>query len=200
MLSSLRRHATYMREESLAERLGAGRSIIRQTFSRFAGVGLIEHVPRRGWLVHPLHEEDMKAYLVVREILELKALELAKGRLQTDELRELIAGTMRAGPHTATQLDNRLHEYVIERSGNRYIRNFFQQYTARYYTELFYHAAPETSVVSAMALQHRQILQAFVGGQWARAGKLLSVHIQAQGPILRKLLSRSVDERARRHH
>jgi len=198
MLWSLRRHAAYMREESLGEKLGAGRSIIRQTFSRFAAVGLIEHVPRRGWLVRPLSEKDMNAYLIVREILELKALGLAKHRLVTADLRELIAGTMGTGPRTASQLDNRLHEYVIQRSGNRYIRNFFRQYNARYYTELFYHAAPETSVVSTMALQHRRILQAFVSGAWTLARRLLSEHIRAQGPILTKLLSRGDDEDERR--
>jgi DNA-binding GntR family transcriptional regulator len=190
MLSSLRPRATYMREESLARKLGVGRSIIRQTFSRFAGVGIIEHVPRRGWLVPPLSPEDMNAYLVVREVLELKALALASGRLETAELRALIASNGRPGVRAAHQLDNRLHDYIIEKSGNRYLRLFFQQYNARYYTELFYHAAPETAVVGQMVEQHRGILEALVAGSLARARTLLSEHIRAQGPILITLLAR----------
>ena len=199
-LSSLRPHATYMREEVMARKLSAGRSIIRQAFNRFAGVGLIEHVPRRGWLVRPLSPQDMNAYLAVREVLELKALELARGRLELSDLKELIASNGRPGVRAASQLDNRLHDYVIEKSGNRYLRLFFQQYNARYYTELFYHAAPKTSVVGQMVQQHHGILQALVDSDWARARKLLSEHIRAQGPILMKLLARESAEYERNHH
>jgi DNA-binding GntR family transcriptional regulator len=189
-LASLSRRAVYLREESLARRLGVGRSIVRQALSRFAGAGLIEHVPRRGWLIHPLSEEDMGAYLVVRETLELKALELAKNRLDKADIQSLIRSNGRPGPRAATQLDNRLHEHVIERSGNTYIRRFFQQYVARYYTELFYHAAPETEVVGQMVRQHRQILQAVAARDWPKSRRLLSEHIRAQGPILLKLLKK----------
>ena len=188
--ASLSRHPVYLREELLARKLGVGRSIIRQAFSRFAGAGLIEHVPRRGWLIRPLNEEDMAAYLVVRETLELKALELAGARLERDDLERLIHANSPGGPRLAEQLDNRLHEYMIERAGNRYIRRFFQQYVARYYTQLFYHAAPETAVVGLMAQQHRSILRAMAARNWSRARALLSQHIRAQGPILMRLLEK----------
>ncbi len=189
-VASLSKRAAYLREESLARRLRVGRSIVRQALSRFAGAGLIEHVPRRGWLIHPLSQEDMEAYLVVRETLELKALDIARSRLRLADLRELIRANGPPGPRSAARLDNRLHEYVIEKSGNRYIRGFFQQYVARYYTELFYHAAPETAVVGQMVRQHRSILQALAARDWARGRKLLSDHIRAQGPILTGLLKR----------
>ena len=195
VLSSLRRHATYMREELLARKLSAGRSIIRQTFNRFAGVGLIQHVPRRGWLVQPLSPGDMNAYLVVREALELKALELARGRLEASDLRALIASNGRPGVRAASQLDNRLHDYVIEKSGNRYLRLLFQQYNARYYTELFYHAAPKTAVVGRMVQQHRQILQSLLAGNWAR-GALMS-RKRSTKSIIR--LMRRVSDRASSH-
>jgi DNA-binding GntR family transcriptional regulator len=189
-VASLSRRAAYLREESLARKLGVGRSIVRQALSRFAGAGLIEHVPRRGWLIHPLSEEDMAAYLVVRETLELKALELARHRLGKADIESLIRSNGRPGPRSPTQLDNRLHEYVIEKSGNTYIRRFFQQYVARFYTELFYHAAPKTEVVGQMVVQHRRILQAFLDHDWARARKQLSQHIRAQGPILSRLIEK----------
>ena len=40
-----------------------------------------------------------------------------------------------------SQLRDSLHRYLIDRSGNRYIRDFFNQYVSRYYTKLFYFAA-----------------------------------------------------------
>ena len=39
----------------------------------------------------------------------------------------------------------------IEMSGNRYIQNFFRQYTATYYTAVFDYATPESHVVASMA-------------------------------------------------
>ena len=155
MLESLSRQSIYLRESLLAEKYKVGRSIIRNIFSRFAGAGLLEHIPRRGWLVHPFREADMEAYLGVREVLELKALDLAQDNIERAEVEAILDGEMHA-------LNNALHRYLIEKSGNRYIRDFFRQYVARYYTKLFYYAAPETSVVDEMTAQHQVILEALL--------------------------------------
>ncbi len=190
MHASLRRRATYVREQALSRELGIGRSIIRRTFNRFVGAGLIEHVPRRGWLVHPVRQEDMDAYLEVRGTLELKALELSRFRLRKADLREMLEGDRSLARGARPVLDNRMHDYLIDKSGNLYIRQFFQQYIARYYTALFYYAAPETAVVDRMVLQHRRIIEALIARDWIRARRLLSEHIRAQGPVLMKLVER----------
>lgn len=186
-LASLQRRPLYLREERLARKLGVGRSIVRHALSRFSGARLIEHVPRRGWLVHPLSPDDMAAYLVVRETLELKALELARPHLRRDDLEDLLRASRRGVPRSGERLDNRLHDYMIARAGNPYIVGFFQQYLARFYTDLFYHAAPKTSVVEKMVRQHQAILRALIAKDWTRSRKLLSAHIRAQGPILTRL-------------
>jgi DNA-binding GntR family transcriptional regulator len=191
MRASLGQGSAYLREDSLSRKLGIGRSIIRQSLSRFAGAGLIDHIPRRGWFVHPLGIEDMHAYLLVRELLELKALRLARPNMDMAELRgirALAANTIAGGQ---SELDNSIHEYFIDKSGNRYIRQFFQQYVARYYTELFYYAAPETSIVEKMAHQHAAIIDALLARKWAQAEKLLSEHIRYQSMPLMKLLGQA---------
>jgi DNA-binding GntR family transcriptional regulator len=182
MHESLRKQAVYLREGFLAEKFGVGRSIIRQTFSRFAGAGLLEHIPRRGWLVHPFREQDIEAYLVVREVLELKALDLAKDRIRRDDVEGILDEELHA-------LNNALHHYLIEKSGNRYIRDFFTQYVSRCYTKLFYYAAPEAEVVIEMTGQHRRILEALLAEDWTCAAKVLSIHIRAQREVLKKLLT-----------
>ena len=189
MHESLRRQAVYLREYSLSVKYGIGRSVIRQVFSRFAGGGLLEHVPRRGWLVRPFREEDMEAYLVVREALELKALDLARDRLDKSDLESILARDVHA-------LNNALHRYLVEKSGNRYIRDFFSQYVARYYTKLFHYAAPEAAAIDEMTSQHQGILEALLAGAWPQARSLLSKHIRAQRTILKTLLidGRSIDQ------
>jgi DNA-binding GntR family transcriptional regulator len=81
------------------------------------------------------------------------------------------------------------HQYLFDKSGNRYIRDFFRQYVALYYTMLFDYAAPEAKVVSDMARQHRQILRALIRSDWRRARKALANHIRSQGAVLSRLPS-----------
>ena len=184
---SLRGEGDYLREEATAERYGVGRTAIRQAFLQLAGRGLIVHVPRCGWRVRTFDEADMAAYLEVREVLENKALSLARPHLIDADLRRILAGnaSRKGGP----RLDNSLHRYLVEKSGNDYLRDFFNRHGA-YYTSLLDFAAPETHVVAAMARQHRKILRALLAQDWPQARRELARHIRAQRPIVGDLLKR----------
>lgn len=189
MLTSLEPDAVYLREEAMAQKFNVGRSVIRAALSRLATPGLLEHVPRCGWLVTPVHEEKIQAYLQIREALELTALELAQPHMEDAELKHMLADNRVSKKNECPKMDNRLHSYWIAKSGNFYIQAFFEQYIARYYTLLFEHAAPETSVVSEMAGQHRRILEALLKNDEKSARKALSEHIWTQECVLKKLLS-----------
>jgi DNA-binding GntR family transcriptional regulator len=82
-----------------------------------------------------------------------------------------------------------LHRYLVERSGNRYIREFFDRHGV-YFDTLFGYAAPEANVVRAMARQHRAILQALIARDWRAARKALAHHIRSQRPVVSRLLER----------
>jgi DNA-binding GntR family transcriptional regulator len=179
--ASLSLAAVYLRESMIADKYDVGRSIIRTTFSRFAGAGLLDHVPHRGWRVQPFRVEDMEAYLAVREVLELMALDRARVIIKKADVVALLDGENHG-------LNNALHRYIIEKSGNRYISEFFSQFVARYYTKLFYYAAPEAAVVDEMTVQHQRILEALLEKAWSRARQELSHHIRAQKTVLEKLL------------
>jgi DNA-binding GntR family transcriptional regulator len=181
MFASLSLVGVYLREGPLAEKYQVGRSIIRGTFGRYAGAGLLEHVPHRGWRVHPFREEDMDDYLAVREVLELMALDLACPYIKRSEIVALLDSENHA-------LNNAIHLYIIDKSGNRYIADFFKQFVARYYTKLFYYAAPEASVVDEMTSQHQTLLETLLVEDWEKARKVLSHHIRAQKTVLEKLL------------
>jgi DNA-binding GntR family transcriptional regulator len=188
MLTSLGPDAVYLREEAMAQKYNAGRSVIRQTLSRLATPGLLEHVPRCGWLVTPVHQEKMQAYLQVREALELTALDLALPHMQNEALERMLARNQ-PRQNGRPRLDNELHRYWIDLSGNFYIQAFFEQHIARYYTMLFDHAAPEISVVADMAGMHRTILEALLARNVRSARKALSEHIWIQEGVLGKFLA-----------
>ena len=185
----LRGQGLLLREEETASRLGVGRTIIRQVFNRLAGQGLIDHLPRRGWRVRTFDEHDLAAYLQVREALELAALELAKPFLMKDDLNRMLRGNARDPTDGGDRIDNTIHHYLVEKSGNRYVRAFFDG-PGVYYTTLFDYAAVEARVAAAMAKQHREILRALIDEDWRRAREALSSHIREQLPIVRAVMTR----------
>ncbi|MGE3804911.1 MAG: FCD domain-containing protein [Gemmataceae bacterium] len=190
---SLRGGHEYLREEATADRLGIGRTVLRQLLSRLAGSGILEHRPRRGWHVRPFDETEMIAYLDVREVLELKALELARPHLERADLERMLAGNQPAPGSHADRLDNDLHAYLVHKSGNRYLQDFFERHGA-YHSMLFDYAAPGANLVKQMAHQHRAILRALLDGDWPGARQALTEHIRAQRPIVQKLLRKLATE------
>lgn len=182
VLRGLRGETGYLREEAVAARHGVGRTVLRQAFHRLAGRGLLEHVPRCGWRVRAFDAADMDAYLAAREALELTALDLALPRLDPADLREM------RDANAGVRVDNRLHAYLIERSGNAYVRDFFDRH-GLYYAFLFDYAAPEVDFQSEAAAQHRAILDALLDGDGAAARAALSRHIRAQRPVMLRLLA-----------
>ena len=185
--ASLRRDSAYLREEATAKRLGVGRTAIRQVFGRLAGQGLLVHVPRCGWKVRSFDAADLAAYIEIRELMEVKALELARPNVSTADLKRMLEGN--ATDRLATGIDNQIHAYLVEKAGNLYIRDFFERNSA-YYTTLFDYAAPETKVVREMARQHRALLRAMIANDWEKARAALVDHIRAQRPVVEDLMRR----------
>ncbi len=97
----------------------------------------------------------------------------------------MLKGNLRS----AEGLNNDLHDYLVERSQNTYIRDFFDVH-GLYYRLLLDFAAPEARAVHAMARQHRDILRALLDQDWPRARRALAKHIRAQRPVVRRLLER----------
>lgn len=177
----------YMREGAAAAKYGIGRTVLRPIFSRLAGQGLLDHVPRCGWRVRQFDKNDLCNFIVVRESLELAALEQARDRLEKPILRQFLAGNQGDANVQMGGLNNNLHGYWINLSGNRYIIDFFE-HQAVYYTTLFDFAAPEAHVVVEMAAQHCEVLEALLNNNWNQAKKALVRHIRNQKPIVQKLL------------
>lgn len=185
---SIRGDPVYLREEPAAKQYGVGRTVIRQVFNRLAGAGLIERVPRRGWLVHPYSEQDMLDYIDVRETLELKALDLAANRLEPERLKQFLSANS-ISTNGKPRLDNGLHQYWIEKSENRYIQSFFDKFGI-YHTYLFSYSTVATSVIEDKAAEHRKILRALIKGKKEAARNYLQQHIRRQRPNVNLLLEK----------
>lgn len=176
----------FLREEDAAARFNIGRTVLRRLFFLMAGEGLLEHVPRRGWRARPISETDLRDFVAVRELLETKALMLAWDGLDRGFLEHVREGNQPARGPVAAKVDNRLHAHWIERCGNRYIAAFFAQ-NGGAHASLFDYASLDRPTASAMALQHRAILDAVLSGDRQEACRQVADHARAQAENARRL-------------
>jgi DNA-binding GntR family transcriptional regulator len=179
---SLKGEETFLREESTAAQLGVSRGLAREALQRLHGEGIVEHVPRHGWRVRAFSRDDMADFLEVREVLEVRALALAWPRLERAQIAEFLAGNR---PDVAKP-DNRLHDYWIDLSGNRYIRRFFAQH-APFFSTLFAWEDHDRAAALQSCEQHRAILEAILGNDRERAFAALVTHIHENHPVLQRL-------------
>jgi len=186
---SLRGQAVPLVIAEVAERHGIGRTTVHGIFHRLAGVGILDHTPRCGWRVRPFRQEDLDAYLLIREMLERKALELAAPHLVAADLEALLQRNRPAAGGSPAQLDNSLHRYWVDRAGNRYIQDFFERHGA-YYTVLYAHAVRGPALIATLAGQHRAILEHLLNQQLSQAQAALAVDIQSLRAILRQAIQR----------
>ena len=179
MKLSLQNHTEYLREEATAEKYNIGRTIMRQVFTRLAGAGIVEHVPRCGWKVRSYREKDMFDYLEIREILEVKALQLARSKLSEEDLQNILDGNISGNNESDSAINNDLHDYWISRCDNVYIKEFFERNGA-FYTALFDFASLDSTTMSNMAQEHRDILESLIAKDWKAAEAALVKHIRDQ--------------------
>jgi DNA-binding GntR family transcriptional regulator len=182
---SLQGEPIAIREEATAEKYNISRSSIRQIFNRLAGDGVLEHLPRRGWVLRPYRQADLDAYLEIRCTLELKALELAWPRLVDEDLQAMLdKNRLPSGPGEKPVSDNSLHGYLVEKAGNPYIAEFFERH-GKYYAVLFDWEALDDEVRSQTVEQHRAILESLLRRDRAAAEQALVYHIRNNHPILK---------------
>ena len=191
---SLQGKPVLLREEDTAKQYGISRSAMRHVFNRVTGQGLLEHLPRRGWRLRPLRKEDFDAFIEMRSVLELKALDLAWPRLDKGRLRQILDGNLvPTSPHSRPKIDNSLHGYFIEMADNYLIRDFFERH-GRYFGILFDWESLDRSAAIDEIKQHHTILEAILAGDRKGAAQALDFHIRNNHPVLKKFLLKRMSE------
>ncbi len=184
---SLMGEPIYLREEATAEKYDMSRSAIRNILHRLAGEGVLDHIPRRGWRLRPFQQSDLQAFIEVREVLELKALDLARPNFDPTELQRMLdLNSQVALPSGPLNVDESVHEYLIATAGNAYIKDFFDR-QGRYYRLLFEWEDHDGAVAIETMRQHCEILTALLEKNWSSAKKALSHHIRDNHPILSRV-------------
>ena len=107
-------------ESSIAETLGVSRAPVRETLAALEREGLVVQVPRRGYFVVDLTDQDIEEIYSLRLLLEKEALRRAMDRVSEADLAEmqrLVNGLAKAArelsdPETVVALDLEFHQYL----------------------------------------------------------------------------------------
>jgi DNA-binding GntR family transcriptional regulator len=170
-------------EPDLQDRLGMGRTPIREALRRLANEHLVEVYPRRGMFVAALDTRDLTAISELREELEPFAARLAASR-RTDEDLAVIDALLDAMAATGSapdmrdliELDQRVHHHVYRCAHNEYLSGVLEQHYMHALRIWFLALDKVTHLHQAMA-ENRALLLAIRDGDAERAASIMSSHV-----------------------
>lgn len=170
-------------EDSIGERLGVSRTLIREALVRLSQEGLVELRPSRGAVVaRPTLEEGHNIF-ITRIALERLVAETLAGRLDTAQKAELerhIAEEEAAraeGGHRSIRLAGEFHTLLAAMTGNATLIRYVDELVARSSLILALYGRPHSS--DCAVSEHRQILTALEAGDGAEAARIMSHHLDS---------------------
>jgi DNA-binding GntR family transcriptional regulator len=124
-----------LRDEELTERLGVGRTPVREAIQRLRREGYVTTLPRRGSLVTQISITDLAAIYEIRIRLESWAARLAAERASNEDhleaqllVRELQAIPAQGGYEALLATDRRIHRFVFRCARNPYLAETLDHY------------------------------------------------------------------------
>jgi len=180
-------------EVHLSAEFGVSRTPLREALTRLASEGAVESIPRRGFFVRELTEEELEDIYDIRPLLDPQALRMS-GLPSKDELvaLEKLNGDLRQAKSVAQaiELDDAWHLRLVAGCGNRVLLELIEQFMAR--TRRYEMALMDASVnVQAACETHARILERLSGGDLDEACSLLEHNLRTgKEPILTWLRAR----------
>jgi DNA-binding GntR family transcriptional regulator len=181
-----------VREPELTARLGIGRTPVREALRRLAQERLIEVFPRRGMFVTKVDGRDLARLCEVRLALEPEAARLAAERATAADLAELqglldeLGEPRRRDARGHIDLDERIHRAIYHASHNPFLVETLEEYYA-HALRIWMVALARTDVAGAVG-GHRDVLEAIVRGNGARAARLMREHVESFEDAVRDVL------------
>jgi len=167
-----------IQEPVLMERLGFGRTPVREALRRLAQEQLVEVFPRRGMFVTNVDVRDLARISEVREALEPEAARLAAERATDAERDELLAlgDEIKRGADLMA-LDERIHRSVYKAAHN----DLMEKTLSEYYVlalRIWMIALERDEALESAVEAHRPLLNDIALGNGDRAAERMRSHVQ----------------------
>jgi len=179
-------------EPELMERLGIGRTPVREGLRRLAHERLVEVYPRRGMFVTGVDVRELARLSEVRAVLEPEAARLAAERA-TDLDRTAIAelldelGAGGRNDRELMELDERIHGAVYRAAHNDLLEATLGQYYVLA-LRIWSMALDRQEELEEAVDAHRTLLEAIRDGDGERAAETMRAHVQNFEQAMRRML------------
>ena len=171
-----------VREETLQEAIGTGRTPIREALQRLVRDQFVTVIPRRGVYVSNIDVSELSTLYETRAILEPYATRLAAVRGREEHWAEMAAALDLATPSTPAldliEVDRQCHEIVWRAADNRFLTDTLDMLYAQSDRLWHMYLAHVDDMADAVA-EHREILHALRNGHADRAADLVEAHVRA---------------------
>jgi DNA-binding GntR family transcriptional regulator len=175
-------------ERELMERLGIGRTPVREALRRLAQEQLVEVFPRRGMFVTGVDVRDLARISEVRQALEPAAARLAAERATAAERDELRALLLEIGTDVnLIELDERIHRSVYRAAHNQLMATTLGQYYVLA-LRIWMIALDRAHGLEEAVEAHRDLLHAIVDGDGEGAAALMRAHVENFEQAMRRVL------------
>jgi DNA-binding GntR family transcriptional regulator len=176
---------THFSEAQLSRRFGLPRAGTRAALMRLAEIGLVQPVPRHGFIVAPITMASLRELFELRLMVEPQAAALAAGKVDVDRLRALDASPQRAQSdeeQLAFVNSNRaFHREIALASGNsrlsRLLESLGDEMQRLVHLGLFGSGGNDAERHNAEA-QHEALIAALASGDRIAAEQAARRHIE----------------------
>jgi DNA-binding GntR family transcriptional regulator len=179
-------------ETRIAKEIGTSRTPIREALHSLELEGLIESIPRVGYVVKPISEEEVAEICEIRTAIEEVGARWAMAKAPQkliEDLRKNISTSeekiAQGDPRAFVELDAQFHEVIARLSGSRRLQELGQtlrRHMLRYRIQSIY----LTDNVSRAIQGHKGILEAIEKGDPEEVNRAIQCHLeQSKKDILR---------------
>ena len=174
---------TKLPEDSIGERLGVSRTLVREAVVRLSDEGLVELRPNKGASVARPSLDEGHDLFVTRVALERLVVEIVAGKLSDAEHEELAKHT--AAEEEANGLDGgasirlagEFHSMLAAMTGNAILSRYVNELVSRSSLILALYGRPHSSECAVS--EHRELLAMLKLGDTKRAADLMTEHLDA---------------------
>ena len=181
-------------ERELMERLGVGRTPVREALRALARERLVEVYPRRGMFVSSVDVRDLAGLSEVRNTLEPRVARLAAERASESDrsgidmlLDELDAVGDQPSERVLIDLDQRIHRHIYDCAHNPFLATTLHEYyvlTLR----IWFLALDRVPRLGDAVREHRELLEAIRDGDPDRAEETMRRHVRGFEDAVRRVL------------
>jgi DNA-binding GntR family transcriptional regulator len=181
-------------ERELMDRLGVGRTPVREALRALAREQLVEVYPRRGIAVTGIDLRDLASLAEVRLALETLAAGLAADRATAEdraECAELLDELERAAgendERALIELDQRIHRHVYRCAHNPHLERTLEEHYVLS-LRIWFLALERVARLEDAVREHRELLTAIRAGERERAEDVMRRHVAGFERAIREVL------------